>query len=503
MPFAFIHVPLASPRNWQYLLAAVFVLLALKYKFGLHHRETFILPGREFAFLIGCSLLAILCADLLRFYAFRVNAYDFSIFDQMLYFTRQGRFMYSTVRDCNHFAFYPNYWLIFLVPLHGLFSTPLFLVVLHGLVAWSGVFPLLKLAREYLKNDFLIALVIISYLTNAWMGRILRYSFHPEVFYLPLGLYFLYGWKKGKTWLWTAALIGFLLVKTTAPFYLMGFAVAEFIFVKRKRIPALAVLFASLAFLVLNLAVVQPYFGHSVDRYNVVSEFWGKYGRSVPEAVVGMVKQPWLVIRDVFTSRWYILLGAFLFIPFLSRSSLFALLPGILILGTSASIDMRHHYLYYSAPLMAFIYAGLLEGGGILKNRKLGATIFLAALFLSQLLGGGYLRFNRPQVNKLRILSQIKTDFRGHCRIVYAQSSLLPHLPYEWEAWPLDSQSFKKKNALIITNSNLIAFPYSREEIHGFSLAHSGKIRKRYSDGFMVYLTEGGNPNPLKSRENR
>lgn len=493
IPFAYIHAPLAAPRNWQYLLTAVFILLAFRYKFGLHNRDNFVLPKREFIFLLSCSFIAITGADLLRFFAFRVNAYDFSIFDQMLYFTRHGQFMYSTVRDCNHFAFYPNYWLILLVPLHAVFSSPLFLVVLHGLVAFSGVFPLLKLARVYLKNDFLIALVIISYLTNAWMGRILRYSFHPEVFYIPLGLYFLYGWKKGKTWLWASALLGFLLVKTTAPFYMMGFAVAEFIFVKRKRIPALVVLFASLAFLVLNLAVVQPYFGHSVDRYNVIAEFWGKYGRSVPEAIIGMMKQPWLVIKDILTSRWYIFFGAFLFIPFLSRSNLFALLPGILILGTSSSIYMRHYYLYYSAPLIAFIYAGFLEGWRILKNRKLGTTILLAALFLSQLLGGGYLRFKRPDVNKLKILSQIKTDFRDHRHRVYAQSSLLPHLPYKWEAWPLEPHCFQKKNALIITNSRLNAFPFSHKEIRRFSRVHADKIYKEYADGFMVYLTKSNN----------
>jgi uncharacterized membrane protein len=417
--------------------------------------------------IIGLSAALLFIADNVTAYlAFQLNGIDFSIYDHALFNTANSRFMWSNLCNCNHFAVHPNWILLGLVPLHKIFSSPWFLVILHPLIIVSSLIPLYLLTKFYTATPTLKLVFLVAFIANPWLGSINGYGFHVEAFYLPFGFWFLWAWVSQRNLSLFLFLLLFLSIKEDAAFYTLGFSFFGILFNQRKKISS--VIFAiSLAVFLTNQFVVMPAIRPAEWQPNFVS-FWGHYGNDLESIALNMLKSPWSVLKDILSSQWYLLFASALFLPFLSGHAFAAMLPAMIILGTSLNPNMRAYGLYYSAPLLPFFFWGLLQALPKLTNKlgeKKSASIFLAACTLLLFTRNGSIKLDVPRLEiyqDLRLILEEQKEFSG---TICSQLSLVPHLPYHWDIRALSSECLNIAGAKRLGHLDLVSYPYDKDSL--------------------------------------
>ena len=123
-------------RNLHYV-ATVLILLGL----WIYRKRGCSVPKWGMPVVLGGAFVILGLHAYLLFAGFRLNGIDFSIFDTMLK-ADFAQFGYSPICECNHLGIHPMGILLPLIPLHHWFSSPLFLVLLHPLIYFLGVWPL-------------------------------------------------------------------------------------------------------------------------------------------------------------------------------------------------------------------------------------------------------------------------------------------------------------------------------------------------------------------------
>jgi uncharacterized membrane protein len=459
-------------KIWLGIAIAISIFVAFRKGSHLPERQSFLsqpVPRRDLTLMLVSGLILYLARGILDFYAFKVSGLDFSVFDQALYNSANGNFMWSAMCDCNHFGIHPTYVLLPFIGAHAVFASPWLLIVLHAVLAWSAIWPLWLLARRYLPNEGLAVLVLIAYLANPWVGSIIGYGFHVEVFYLPAGLWFIWGWINSRPTVWALSALVFLSVKEDAAFYLAGFSIYTLIKEPSRRPAAASLLASCVGTFCLNHFFVQPKF-REPGLLPTYLTFWQPYGNDLGSIVKTMLTEPWRVVSDVLQSKWYIIFGSALFLPLLAPQAMFAMLPAILILGTSSISPMRNYGLYYAAPLLPFFFWGLLCSFELL-NKKFGSksavTVFAIATMIFPFTRNGSITLSapRPEIKaELELITQAHRDFTGP---VCSQLILVPHLPYHWNVKKLSASCIALPGAAVLGHLDLIPYPFDKESLNG------------------------------------
>lgn len=486
----------ANVRNWQILLnaAAIFAVASGRIDVA---RDVEIPRSLKAAFVasVGISFASV---ALLHYWAFEVNGIDFSTFDWMLYNAWHRDFMTSPICDCNHMGVHPMWVLAPLVPLHHWVQSPLFSVLLHPLILWSAIFPLWRLGRHYLKSEVLTFLLVMAYVTGSRTGTVLNHSFHPEALYVPVGLYFVWGWVTERRWVWVLAAATFLATKEDGALYLAGFAGSAMLFESSRRRSSALLLVVCVVLFLVNIRVVQPYFLASIERSEPgYVAFWGRYGRTLPAILIGMAREWPSVLRDVFSGGWIAMVAAAAGLPLLAPQAMLSLAPAIFIHSTSANEHMRGLHAYYAASVLAFFFWALVQGyarlPAVLSTLRLSAKApsVMAVILLGMcLVGGDYMRFPAPRWDAVDGLKRIEEEVLPPTRIgtsVCVQTILFPHLPYEHDLKPLTSACLGEQS-IILVNPSLSPYPHTTEELRGMIARASAEGRpvREYPGGFLV-----------------
>lgn len=490
-----------SPRNF-YLLGGVVLLIAALWKRGLKYPEV---SPRTLQALIALFIVSYAITCFTYFYAVRLNGEDFSIFDWMLYNSNHRQFMTSPICNmaapldvCHHFGVHPTYVMVPLAWLHRLWTSPLMLQTVHAFAIGLALIPLARLGQFYTKNLGLVALVCVAFATNVFTGSLLNHGFHPEVFYLPFGLWFIVGWVERKNWLWFLMSLALLGIKEDAAIYLIIFAGTIFLFERERwRAAGLVLLCASAVFL-LNHLWVQPYFLSLFDAVKPkYMRFWGHYGQSWGDIATFVFKHPLSVIRDVLTSGWWYFFGLMAFLPFLSRRPLGVCLAIAVLFGMSNNGHMRGYATYYPAPLLPFAFWGMWEGWQALTRSRFALwanKILVCACFLLVLVGGGYQRYPVIRKDVLTALAQVRSELTPHGDAghwVCAETIFYPHLPYHWRMQPLSKECMAQPTAVGILSPDHFfdPYPFTTEELKEWlSLVHSRRM-----DAAPVFLIRARN----------
>lgn len=466
-PLSFVHRELGAFRNWQIALNALLFVSWLV--LGRLSAPSWKLPRWLVVGAAAASAAWLVAAQLCRFYALTTNGVDFSIFDWMLYSTAHGSFGYSPIYGVNHFGVHPSFILLPLVPLHRLFEGPLLLVLVTAAVVWAAIFPLWRLAMLYLEREVWAGLVVLAYLTNPWVGRVLDGGFRPEVFFPCLGLTFILGWVRRRPVLWIPALVAFLAIKEDAAFYAAAIALASLVIERDRWRPALAVLLVSVTWTVAVLGWLQPVLlAGDGDRRPEYLKFWGQYGSTLSDILAGMASSPLRLLKDVATSGWYRMFAPALFLPLVSRAPMAAMAPALFLLGTASYGAMHEYKTYYPLPLVPFFLWGLLEAHRNLARWWPSARWREPALALAllgwPLVGGGYVKFQRPDVQRLRELEQVEQRLSA-AQAICVQTIIFPHLAYALKPRPLDRGCMAQPGAVAVIHPGLDPFPYSRARL--------------------------------------
>jgi uncharacterized membrane protein len=497
---AYLHpVLLGNVRNSQILVFVFFLLIMMKKRPGLTELIAWRCTPKLWITLGLASLLSFLATGVTHYLGLRLNGEDFSIFDWMLFNTNHREFMTSPICNmadpldvCHHFAIHPTYIMIPLAFLHRIFQDPLFLIMVHSVALWAAIIPLRALARRFLVHDVLVLAVLLAYLCNAYVGSILNHGFHVEVFFIPFGLALMRAWveRQGNWWVW---LLLFLSVKEDGAFYMIAMACGQMVLQPRDRRSYLLLSVSALV-LALNLLVVQPYFlrvtGAQVPSY---LRFWGHIGNSKAEIIHFILTQPLAVLTMVLKSHWYILFGTLFFIPLLSPLALAAMAPALLIYGLSNISHMREYATYYSAPLLPFLFFGLVQGGQrvLQGNLRLAPGLILVACILFALTGGGYQKFPMIAFQALRDLYEARNYLWTQARpLICAQTLLYPHLPYEWRIQPLSPACMQEPAAftIFLRNRRYDSYPLGAREFLVLKKDIPGmRLVKAWPSGLEVY----------------
>jgi len=462
VPVSWFHPQWGSFRTAGIALCGVVLLtLAVQRRFAKGDLRAS-LPRWALGLFWGSALVYFVAATVSRFGAFAINGIDFSIFDWMLESTLRGRFMYTPIYRVNHFSVHPSYVMLLLVPLHALWRSPAMLLVFGAGLVWAAGIPLWQLAMAETGEEGIALLAVVALWGNPWTASLTAGGFRIESFY-PLGvLLLLSGWVRSKPVTFWAGAVLLLSIKEDAALYLGAFAVGGLLFDRARWRELLGLLAASLAVLVVDVKFVQP-LASAAGRAPGYVKFWAGYGASMPEVAWTALGHPGRVVWDVVRSAWWRFFGPALFLPLLEVRSLFAVAPGMLMLGMASYPMMRGYLGYYAVPMVGFAFWGILRFAGRPSPVARGAGV--AALLLFPIIGGGQLLTPKPDWAALRGIAAARRRLNGSSNPVCVQTVLFPHLPYTLDLHALNARCLGEPGAVALVALDADPIPYTRSEL--------------------------------------
>lgn len=465
--FLFAHKELAHVRNWQILMTLGIVAYVVRYRCWFRLWEGSV-SKNLWRFFFAATLIGFNASVFSRYFAFEINAYDFSIFDLMLEHTLTGAFMYNPVCDCDHFSIHFTPIVFLLLPVHAVVKSPLFLLIVHATALWASLFPLKRIAQRHLESPRLVYMVCLCFSGFYITASTLGYPFHPEVFYPLLLLWFIDGWEKRSLWLVVISLILGLSVKEDASIYFAAIAVVLGVFPRsgQKRIFPLAVFALCCLVFVLVNGWIHPMF-RSVAAPNTSLHLWSEYGASMSEAFLGMLIRPWSVLGDLFNSHWVILYAAALFVPLLDWRGALAALPCAVLLATSNEGSMRSFGLYYAAPFLAPFFWSWVVGLKKMRWRK----VAILGLLVAPLVGKSYIKYFPPKLGVLADIGAALPTLQK-AEVICVQSAFMPHMPYGLPLAKLDEACLDRGDAMALAHPGLNAYPLTPEKLEAILSRH-------------------------------
>ena len=313
--------------------------------------------------IIPCLILVTISC--FRYLNYNAPNFDFGIFSNIFYNLKKSFVPISTCeRDMvlSHFAvhFSPIFYLI--LPIYYIFSSPITLQVIQALALFSGVIPVIKIAKHYNLSNNKILIISILYCFYPVLSSGCFYDFHENCF-LPLCLLWLFYFfeKNNLKFIFIFSLLT-LLIKEDAFIYVFIFAL--YIIVSRKKYKlGLALISMSLIYFILANHVISSYgLGVMVYRYENLMN-GGNSLLSVIKTILinpGYTLMQLLNNTDASFDKLFYLLKVMLplcFLPLITKKfSRYILVIPILINLLTNYIYQYDITFHYSFGILAFLF---------------------------------------------------------------------------------------------------------------------------------------------------
>ncbi len=388
-----------------------------------------------FRWMSSVMLFLFVACSLTRHLSFGTSLFDFSIFDDALATTLEGKLLHVPIWNRSFLTQHFSPILILLVPFRWAFPSPYMLLVLYPLVLWASVLPFRALLASANTPPALVNLLSLLYLNAPLMISTLKYDFHVEAL-LPLAFLSLFLMHRRALdrayWL---LLILNLMIKEDVAVYLLGFATYLGFAEKRWRRAGLTavvcLLWLALLPLLTPLSATDGWEGY---RF---LERWSQWGETPIEILVAMMLQPIDLLSALLRVRVVELLACLLFLPCLGRFGwMLFLLPWVI--NTTSETAQASLVTYYGIPLLAFAAAAAVDGMESRVFRRLATGwrgMSIAALGL--VLSVSHLSFPWIPSQRGEVLAAIEALPRTAS--VQAMPNLWPVLGHERERlllWP-------------------------------------------------------------------
>jgi uncharacterized membrane protein len=238
----------------------------------------------------------------LRLHAgYATQTFDFGIFDQGLWLLSRFEEPFITLRGLNLFGDHSSLVMIPLAPLFWLWNDPRALLLFTVAALAAGGPLVYATARRLDLRPPLAAALAGGFLLYPALTWATWWNFHPELLAIPLVLAsFLLTTQKRTGWA-AAVLLATLLVKEDAALLFVPMAVWLGVTRMWTRRQTVLVVAGGLAFFVIDVAVILPAFTPTGELVYVGR--YGRFGDTLPDAVAGMVTDPGLTLRILFSGR--------------------------------------------------------------------------------------------------------------------------------------------------------------------------------------------------------
>ncbi len=189
---------------------------------------------------------------------FHTTVYDLGLFDQVIYNTSQGNWLYSSIKGMNYLGDHFSPILFLITPFYFIKNDPVTLLFLQCLAVSLSIFPIYQLAKSKLESLPALILVLV-FLVHPFTISLELTNFHPESFALPLIAWALLAIERESWKTFLILLLLILSVKEEMSLLGIGFGIYIF-FYKRKYFLGIILVLFNLAYLLACMKIFIPYF---------------------------------------------------------------------------------------------------------------------------------------------------------------------------------------------------------------------------------------------------
>ena len=308
---------------------------------------------------------------------FGTFGFDMGIHDQGIWLLSQGERPFVTVRGLHYLGHHLNLVSLLFVPAYWLGAGPSFLYLVETVFLGLGAVPLYLLARDVVGGRWAPVVPAGAYLLHPTVSWINWWHFHPEALAItPLlwGLWF----ARRHRWGWFAGCIAFVSTKEDLALAVLALGVVLAVSARLRRTPVdwrpgAVTAAVGLAWYVLAMQVVMPFFHGGGEDAHYVQELYPAFGDDAPSIVVGILSDPaktFGLLMDGDRVAYYVrLLAPTGFVALLGLPMLLIAGPQVAANGLSAlstTYDARYHYSVVPAAAVA---AATVWGLGLLRRR--------------------------------------------------------------------------------------------------------------------------------------
>lgn len=339
------------------------------------------LDGRRMACVAALFVLAWGALGARRFDAFAQRAYDLSIFDQAIWSTANGSFLFSSLKGgIVLLGDHASPILASLSPLYRVLPDARLLYFLQAAAFALAALAVHRLARAQLGPGALAALFPLAFLLQGPLQGLLVNEFHPEVFAVPLLLAALVALVERRALpLFAFAALALTCKETTA---LAVAGLGLFALSRRWWSAGIALVAAGVATFAFDVLYVIPhYLGHGTP-------YVGRYahlGGSMSEVLLSPALRPLEFLKSLFVPTLKLEGLARLLVPFgltglAGPGALLGALPNYLANALSSAATMWNVKAQYHCEEMAFVAAASVLGAAKLLRRWPARRRLLAGL---------------------------------------------------------------------------------------------------------------------------
>lgn len=293
-----------------------------------------------------------------QYLSFSLQAPDIDRFDQAIWNTLRGRFLFSTIPDKSILAYHFSPFMAVLSPLLLIWSDVriLFAAQIVGIAATGLI--LFKMIED--KRPWLALILLAAFYLNASLQSVTLLEFRRVTLAMPFIALAIYGLYKDKRWLMLLGIIPALLIKEDLGLLVAAMGVYLLV-IKRDWKWGVGITVLGLAWTAVMVAWVVP----SI-RGNFVGQtrYFGDWGAAPLEIAKNIITHPGEVLQTIFdqegvTALWQTFLPLGLLLPFLAPEILLMSVPLLSLYMLSSEPEMHQLDRWYLAPLLPIFFAAL------------------------------------------------------------------------------------------------------------------------------------------------
>jgi len=324
---------------------------------------------------VATYAVAFVGAAVVHYLVFRSPRNDLGNMAQAVWSTAHGHFLEATAmsgQEITRLAVHVEPFLVLLVPLWWVWSSPMMLVVVEAVVVATGALPVFWLARKHLRNERAAVHFALAYLIfpatqfNAFEAAS---GFHAVSLAVPFILFAI--WFLDEDRLALFALFALLACSTGEQIPAAVGCLGIWYAARRSRwVAGLSIFCLGVAASLVNFLVVIPHFSRSG-----IDPFAGRYKAmgSTPKGIFHkLVSDPTAFVHTAATTHKFVwlllLLGPFLGFWLLEPLLLLGAAPQLAINLFSSKPEMTSVAFHYTAGVVPFVVAASIFGAARLRG---------------------------------------------------------------------------------------------------------------------------------------